>query len=172
MVYVSKIFIITWNAKKLENFLMIYCEHQKAEMQSIVIILSMYILSTCVDGFAINSPAARIIMNGNRGGASRACRQRNFENELEKQKKMEKQKKCDYANLQFPMPKKSCSAPPPYTFRDVYEKSYKMQVWEFQQQECVKPEFNSRWFLIFCLCLGFGIFEWYRVVSNEKKRGH
>jgi len=139
--------------------LMIFCEHQKAEMQSIVIILSMYILSICVDGFAISSPAARIIMNGNRGRASRARRQRNFENELENQRQMEKQKKCDYANLQFPTPKKSCSAPPPSTYRDVYEKSYQMQLWEFQQQECVKPEFNSRGFLIFCILLVFVIFK-------------
>ena len=129
----------------------------------------MYILFACVDGFAINSPAARIIMNGNRGRASRARRQRNFENELENQRQMEKQKKCDYANKQFPMPKNSCSMPPPSTYRDVYEKSYQMQVWEFQQQECVYREFNSQGFLIFCICLVFGIFEWCR--RKEKNKG-
>jgi hypothetical protein len=128
-------------------------------MQSIVIILSMYILFACVDGFAITSHAARIIMNGNRGRASRARRQRNFENELEKQRQIEKQKKCDYANLQFST-LNSCSAPPPSTYRDVYEKSYQMQVWEFQQQECIKPEFNSRGFLIFCVCLVLAILKW------------
>lgn len=58
----------------------------------------------------------------------------------------QRNKKCDYVNTLFVAPNKSCSVPPLHTYANVYEKSYQMQLWEFQQKEC-NPEAN-----VFLVC--------------------
>lgn len=66
----------------------------------------------------------------------------------------ERNKKCDYVNTLFVAANKSCSVPPLHTYANIYEKSYKTQLWEFQQKEC-NPEANvflAGLFIMFMFC--------------------
>jgi CRISPR/Cas system-associated protein Cas7 (RAMP superfamily) len=59
----------------------------------------------------------------------------------------EKQKKCDYANAQFPVTKNTCSAKPGIDYKNLYEKSYASDLWEFQQAHCLPRQYSAVGFL-------------------------
>jgi hypothetical protein len=48
----------------------------------------------------------------------------------------EKYKKCEYTKSLFVSPKNTCSIPPVYNYRDMYKKSYLMELWEFNESKC------------------------------------
>lgn len=47
-------------------------------------------------------------------------------------------KKCNYINEMFPMTNNTCSLPPSMEYQNIYDSSsYKMDLWKFQQTECL-----------------------------------
>jgi len=59
----------------------------------------------------------------------------------------EKQKKCDYVNAQFPVTKNTCSMKPGIDYKNLYGKSYQLDLWEFQQAHCLPRQYSAVGFL-------------------------
>jgi nuclear transport factor 2 (NTF2) superfamily protein len=55
----------------------------------------------------------------------------------------EKQKKCEYVNARFPFTKNTCSVRPAVEYKNLYGKSYALELWEFQHANCLPPQYTS-----------------------------
>lgn len=58
-------------------------------------------------------------------------------------KAAEKQKKCEYVNARFPFTKNTCSVRPAVDYKNLYGKSYAVELWEFQQANCLPPKYTA-----------------------------
>jgi hypothetical protein len=69
----------------------------------------------------------------------------------------EKQKKCDYVNAQFPVTKNTCSVKPGIDYKNLYGKSYQLDLWEFQQAHCLPRQCSAMDFIVIVIivCLLF-----------------
>lgn len=57
-------------------------------------------------------------------------------------KESEKTMICAYINKILPHERLTCSKPPEDHYRNIYQKSYRIQLWEYQEKECfpdIKP---------------------------------
>jgi ADP-glucose pyrophosphorylase len=89
------------------------------------LLVVLYILAI-IDGFHINQNIATYMVVNRK-----TTRERNI-------KFYEKMMKCDYANTIFPFEPKTCSKQPNNSYMSIYEKTYKMELWEYQQKECLQ----------------------------------
>jgi len=69
----------------------------------------------------------------------------------------EKQKKCHYVNAQFPFTKNTCSMKPGIEYKNIYGNSYTMDLWEFQQANCLPHQCSVMDFItiLIIVCLLF-----------------
>jgi hypothetical protein len=89
------------------------------------LLVILYILAI-IDGFHINQHIATYMVVNRK-----TTRERNV-------KIYEKMLKCNYTNTIFPFEQKTCSKQPDDGYRSIYEKTYKMELWEYQQNECLQ----------------------------------
>ena len=68
-------------------------------------------------------------------------------------------KKCAYTKSLFVSPKNTCSIPPVYNYRDMYKKSYLMELWEFNESKCqaLNPLFLSFIYILLLIFMIIGI---------------
>jgi len=74
-------------------------------------------------------------------------------------KEYDKTLKCEYINQLIPHEPFTCSKSPEDDYRNIYQKSYKTQLWEYQSKECFPDIEPSRAimslsviFVLFMLC--------------------
>jgi hypothetical protein len=68
--------------------------------------------------------------------------------------------KCAYTRSVFLPQKNTCIVPPVIEYKNIYEKSYSMELWEFHQENCTVVNNLFRFMLyiiilVFVICLGF-----------------
>lgn len=80
-------------------------------------------------------------------------------NDRYREKDSDKKLKCEYINQRIPHEPFTCSKSPEDDYRNIYQKSYKTQLWEYQSKECFPDIEPSRaimslsvLFVLFMLC--------------------
>jgi hypothetical protein len=79
----------------------------------------------------------------------------------------EKISKCKYVNQLFPLSLNTCNVPPNFDYKNLYSKSYKMEMWKFQQSDC-QPDDYIVFKIVVILLFWYGVHStWKNKKYNE-----
>lgn len=103
----------------------------------VIILVSFIAIQIAANGIA----SGRFIMVNRR-------RQSKMERRERKVARQDFRRKCKYANEKFPTAPNTCDAPPNTNFKYVYEVDPTVELWKFQQDNCIIHPLPSTWFTI------------------------
>jgi len=121
-------------------------------MHTLLVFLVFVSAFTFVNSWAMGGRAGivRPVIRAGNGGSSIKTKR-----DLEEKKRAEKKElKCQYLARMLPLPpRKTCAAPPPMLYEDIYTYSYKKELWDYQQKNCLPYEHEPTLFGFFVVVL-------------------
>jgi len=106
-------------------------------------------------GLSMSSPQVRMVM-------MRSIRSNRARREKVAEQTESKEKKCDYTYSLFPSARNECAVPPPSNYLG---KTYREDLWQFHQENCVPKELNSKdalfdlFYMIFVIVGAIALFQ-------------
>ena len=141
-------------------------------MHTLLVFLVFVSAFTFVNSWAMGGRAGivRPVIRAGNGRSSKKTKR-----DIEEKKWTElKELKCQYLAKMFPLPpRKTCPAPPPILYQDIYTYSYKKELWEYQQKMCIPYEHEPTIFGYFVLVLIVGaIIFGVKSLTYSQRFGH